>query len=761
MYLLLAAALTLPFGPLAQAETPFADHEKLALRSVTSNLQTVPRYHKLDLTLDLRANYANPFDPEEIAVTAQFTSPQGKTVTVDGFLYQEYVRHLEGRNETLEPTARPVWKVRFAPDTVGVWKYRIAARDRTGTVRLPARTFRVIPSRNPGFIRRSRRNPHVFAFDGEKPYFAVGENMGWGGSRGTYDYEDWLSALGKAGGNWIRVWMNTWNTGLEWMQDIKDKWSTGWYHGLGVYNLANAWKLDKILDLAESHGIYTMLTFGTYGEFTTGGFFGEGQWPHNPYNAANGGPCARPEDFWTNPTARKLYRRRLRYIVARYGYRTGIQAWEFWNEANPPAFWVGEMAQFLKGTGAFQGHILDPYRHLITNTYGNDAIWKIPEVDFTQTHHYGTGDIADHAPVVASDARHFFGYDKPHLMAEFGIDWRDTDRKYDPEGHGVNMHNGMWAAMATGDTGTAMLWWWDNYVHPLHLYAPFTSARRFADTVPWTSRVCKPLAVDPARVLSGPDTFTDLTLPVNSGWGKNNFAEFTITPQGLAGSATLPQYLYSPGKADLRTTPTFHVRFTHPGRFIVRVNEVSTFARIRFLLDGRPVREIALAAAPSSDPNVKPEYEKTEQNKQYGNWVAQYHKDYGIEVPAGEHAITLDNVEGDWASLERITLTGYRSSRYPQMNLYALSNGRQAILWAQNALHNWKNVAEKKPIPAISGAETVVHGLPDGRYRIEWWDTWRGEVTGHQTAVCQGHALPLSLPDIPTDVAAHILPESG
>ena len=62
-----------------------------------------------------------------------------------------------------------------------------------------------------------------------------------------------------------------------------------------------------------------MLCLGTYGEFTTGGFFNEGQWKNNPYNAANGGPCARPEDFWTDAMARRFYRMRLRYLAARYG----------------------------------------------------------------------------------------------------------------------------------------------------------------------------------------------------------------------------------------------------------------------------------------------------------------------------------------------------------------------------------------------------------------------------------------------------------
>src|SRR5205807_5840446 len=69
-------------------------------------------------------------------------------------------------------------------------------------------------------------------------------------------------------------------------------------------------KLDAILDLAQRNGLNIMLCLGTYGEFKEGGYFNEGQWKANPYNSANGGPCVKPEDFWTDATARKLYHRR-------------------------------------------------------------------------------------------------------------------------------------------------------------------------------------------------------------------------------------------------------------------------------------------------------------------------------------------------------------------------------------------------------------------------------------------------------------------
>jgi len=55
-------------------------------------------------------------------------------------------------------------------------------------------------------------------------------------------------------------------------------------------------------------------------------------WKTNPYNELNGGPCAKPNDFFTNAKARAIYQKRLRYFVARYGYSPHLLAWQFFNE---------------------------------------------------------------------------------------------------------------------------------------------------------------------------------------------------------------------------------------------------------------------------------------------------------------------------------------------------------------------------------------------------------------------------------------------
>jgi hypothetical protein len=725
----------------------------------------VAQYDRLELDVDAPLTYANPFDPEEIDVYAQFHRHDGRvggtmTVRVNGFLNQPFARKLVGNSETLTPSGKPQWQVRFAPPQMGAWTYKLYAKTRTGTMDIGNGQVNVTPAHTGGIVRRSMTAPTMFALDNGKPYFPVGENMGWAGNRGTFDFDDWLTSLSKAGGNWIRLWMTEGKCGIEWSgrrrTDLNALDTYAGYQGLGVYNLAEAARVDRILDTAERNGIKVMLCFGTYGEFKTGGYFNEGAWPRNPYNSANGGPCARPEDFWTNPTARKLYRQRLRYLLARYGSHANVFAWEFWNEAEAPVAWVGEMARYIKGTGEFAGTNPDPHHHLVSTTYGSADVWKLPEIDFTMTHNYGEGNMADHAPIINQDARQHTAYNKPHLMAEFGIDWRNPDSKYDPQGLGVNLHNGLWASIASGNAGTAMLWWWDNYVAPKSVYAPFIAARKFADAIPWTQGAWKPLTFDAAKTKDDPETFADLTLSAMSGWGKNAATELTLMPDGKVSGGVTPGFLYSPAKPDLRTVHTLHVHYTRPGRFSLRVTNVSDSAILRIRLDGKTAGEWNLTAHVPDGSPTRPEYVKTVYEPEYKVYLATYDKDYGIAVPAGDHAITLEVTGGDWLGVGHLTLSDYRSSRYPDVNLYGVTTGRTGVVWVQNGWHNWKNLYDNKPIPTVPPSEAVAHGLADGSYAVEWWDTQTGVILKTEQAVSANSSLPLHLPALPSDVAAHI-----
>ncbi|MCY2990969.1 MAG: hypothetical protein NTY19_24300, partial [Planctomycetota bacterium] len=228
---------------------------------------------------DIAATYENPFDPEQIAIDAEVTTPQGTLATVPGFYYVPLRVRTNRKVEQLEVVGPPGFRVRYTPAVAGKHRLVLTAKDRSGTVSSSPLELEAIAGKTPGFVRISKDSPQYFAFDNGQPYFAVGENLCWSGSRSPMaDYAAWIKALGAAGGNWARLWLAYNEKGMEWLPAPTAKPGTGTHLGLGRYALDNAWRLDEVVRLARENGVYLMFCLGTYGEFTDGGYFQEGCW---------------------------------------------------------------------------------------------------------------------------------------------------------------------------------------------------------------------------------------------------------------------------------------------------------------------------------------------------------------------------------------------------------------------------------------------------------------------------------------------------
>ena len=437
-------------------------------RQVAANGARVERYDKFELTVDLDARFDNPFDFAQLALQAVFTAPSGAVHSVDGFYYQPHRR--SGRRTLAD--GRPQWKIRFAPTEPGTWTYSLVATDLVGSTRTPAADFSCLETGRRGFLRSTGR---YLRFDDGSPFFAVGENMGWGNFRDPIgDYADWMDDLAAHGGNYIRTWMASWGFALEW-EDT----------GLGNYGRRQhrAWQLDWVVEGARARGIFIQLVLHNHGQVSTRV---DPQWVDNPYNTANGGPAARPGDFFTDIRARQLVERRLRYIAARWGYATSIMAWELFNEVD----WAddyngrrGDIAQWHADMGRVLKRF-DPNGHLVTTSLGrsrpNADLWARSAMDMTQVHYYELdGDPQQKQWELTGDFRR--AQTKPVMLGEFCFRDLEQARLQDPTG--IYLHNTLWASAFSGALGAAAIWWWDNYVEPQDLYHHFTGLARFMDQV--------------------------------------------------------------------------------------------------------------------------------------------------------------------------------------------------------------------------------------------------------------------------------------
>ncbi|MFN8441662.1 MAG: DUF5060 domain-containing protein [Caldilineaceae bacterium] len=429
----------------------------LALQPLTRTLSLYGRV-EMQIQSDLKVN--NPFDPAQADLWVSFKSPTGKVHRVPAFWYQEF------NTSTVRPVGKPDWRVRFTPDEAGKWQ----AQAEIGKLQSKTVTLTVQSSNAPGFIRINPQNPHYFAFDNGDLYVPIGLNISWATQQGSgvlRDYERWFDRLSANGGNVARVWMADWSFGLEWNDTPLGNYSN---------RLDRAWLLDQVFHMAEERHITIMLTLLHHGPFSTSV---NPEWDQNPYNVALGGMLKSPGEFVTNSEAKELFKRRLRYIAARWGYSTSLFAWEWWNEVELTPIsdktlipWSEEMAKTLAE--------YDPYDHLLTSSYANGrghALWESPEIDFTQQHDYtGSDPIQEFDNVLLSIRR--IAPDKPLLLAEHGLSTGGADSQ-SLETEIIHFHNGIWTAPFLGYAGSAMYWWWDSFVDPQGQWGQYKSLAQF------------------------------------------------------------------------------------------------------------------------------------------------------------------------------------------------------------------------------------------------------------------------------------------
>ena len=704
--------------------------EPLAIRTVTPNLTTVPRFDKLELAVDLGATYDNPFDPDQVALDADFTAPSGKHVSVPGFFLVQMRREVRNGNEIMIPEGNGVWRVRFAPGEVGEWTWAVRLKDRTGQISGGAGSVRCVAGPSHGFLRVSKADPHYLAFDDGTGYFAIGHNLpGYHASRQLA--EEAMRKFAAAGENYNRWWLYSYNLGIEW---------TG---QLGWYKQDAAARMDQALEWGRQLGLYYMMCLDTHQDFRATG------WDRNPFNVKNGGPCANAGEFFTNDQARTYYKKRLRYEVARWGYSPSVLCWEFGNEIEGWADstdaiklpWTREMSDFLNE--------MDPYRHLITTSFwshtGPPEYWALPNIDLVQTHLYTNNDGNVAEPVREMSLKQWREFAKPHIFGEFGIRSGAGTPEKDPAGWGI--HNALWAGLTSFCAGGPMPWWHENYLDPLDLYFHFTALANFSKGLPFGTAPWAPLEAtvefqDKARP---PDTADATIIPV-SRWGKPEDVAFTLQDDGnLADGKRPQQLLQGVGHKDIATPVTFSVSYPKAGQFIMHIGRVSNSGLVRVWLDGQQVAELDL---PCADKLGK----SSVWREQWKLWETTYDQDYPFDIPAGPHQIKIENFGKDWVSVDRYTFTGCVVRRTP----YVLAAGMQtqgvAILWLQNRDSDWYNHTQGRVRP-VDAVTVTLTGLPDGTYAVENWETWKGSVTRTDKLTVRQGKAELHLPGLKTDMA--------
>jgi hypothetical protein len=704
-------------------------------------------WQRLEFRIDNVPVVANPFDPDSIRVDARFSLPSGRSIMAPAFWFQDYQRSMVGGSESLAVSGSSGWRLRFVPSESGVYSLDLTIQTNGHNYATVGTNFFVAPQslERFGYVRVAAGGQYFQTDDG-RALPLIGENVGWPGAPGTYDYDSWFSALQQAGENYARVWMCPWWLGLE-----TDRGS------LNHYRLDRAWQLDYVLHSAEQHGVYLLLCLDFHGMFeTTPDYWGgNNYWPSNPYNVTNGGPCLNQNAFFTNSAAMTIYQKRLRYLTARYGYSPNLLAWQLLNEIdneyaylNPSdvAAWHSIMGSWL--------HTNDPFGHLVSTslTGGSDRpeIWTSPGLDFAAYHSYGEASPASRLAQVAQSF--LLRYKKPVLIDEFGTDWRGWNRTNDPYLRGFRQ--GLWGGALGGSTGTAVSWWWEN-IQSENDYGDYAALKAvLANTGwaagSWTNIGFKTSGPPPPTVgspLAGGTPF-NVTLAPNGNWGGMPSGRLGVanSDAGAYSAAALNSFVHGAWHADLKVPFQLSVCLTNNARLVMHLNSVSDGAIMVVRANGSELFRTNL-------PNLDGTYAVNEE----------YNMDISVALSPGRRLIEITNAGGDWFYLDSVRLeqavpATYSPDWQPSCESIGLLGKHEALLYVVAPAASFPAGATNISLPTQHGQTIVLTNWLGGTFRADWYDPGTAAYLGSTNAIAANGALVMSLPDFDSDVAGILYP---
>ncbi|MHC4144317.1 MAG: DUF5060 domain-containing protein [Planctomycetota bacterium] len=470
LFLVCLWVICLGMGAVAAGKPP-------SVLSVRADSGQVGLYEKSELRVDLDATFSNPFDPEEIDVTAEFTAPSGRKWVIWGFYNPSYWTSL--------------WMVRFSPTEKGSWRYVVTVTDSEGTASSRVGRFTAVDSPHHGFVRIAPNGRYLRHDDGASFY---GVGLWYNDSYESFDAgritEVGLDNLKKRGANFISFFP----TPLETMGS-----------GLGRYDQNRCGRMDQLFDWCEQRDIYISwnIWFHSYISMAVWGG-GNARYRNNPYKLVSSA-----EDFFASAEGWKYQQKLYRYMIARWGYSRALFLWFVVDEINGTEGWTKGGPEIAEQWSAkmdeyFNRH--DPYGRPTTGTQsggigqwwpGGYRIFDIAarEIYEAQGHPMPkSGKLGpdDDSPIQSSYRNYatqmqklWDGFDKPAMIGECG--WDHTYHEPGMPGYLAMYHNAIWVSLVNGACATPFWWSYSDWINDsvvtnqMLYFSQFVSKIDFAD----------------------------------------------------------------------------------------------------------------------------------------------------------------------------------------------------------------------------------------------------------------------------------------
>lgn len=539
---------------------------------------SVGLYDKFEARLVIKANFVNPFDPEDIDIMATFVSPSGKKWRIPGF-YQY--------------TFGTMWKLRFSPNETGNWTYTVHIRDRRGESTSTQFALKAIPSKFKGPVRISD-NKRYLEYSNGAPFYGVGL---WYNGKVTGEN---LDDLKNKGVNFISNFI----TPIETMGS-----------GMGRYDQDICGRIDDLFALCEEREILISLNLWFHSflsETVWGGL--NVRWHTNPYQQVTSS-----REFYRSTAAWKYQEKLYRYFIARWGYSRSLAIWFLIDEINGTDGWVsGDSVQAGRWTKNVHDFFKenDPYNHPTTATRSGGlkeffhdgyqatdiAAREIYEAQGYPINRAGTIDSAVVHPLKNSYLNYanqiktiWDGYKKPVIIGETG--WDHTFYEPGMPGYIAAHHNALWVSLATGAAMTPFWWAYSSKMNDVIASRQLLWIRNFTDNIPF-SRMTNPVRV-PVKA-SGAEGFAMQGGSVIFGWvvsAESDVAGERISvAAGRSGKYKMRLYHTWRGefiKEEELSTTTDDVTFTVPSLHIKQGHANYVGQDVAFILEY--VKEIPVA----------------------------------------------------------------------------------------------------------------------------------------------------------------------
>ncbi len=593
-------------------------------------------------TLDVRFS-GNPWDPEENDVRVRFRGPNGAS--------EERHAFYDGSR----------WRVRLVAKAPGEYRGEVWRNGKKAEA--PIVTLRLERSLPKGFVRRG--GPWGFLHDDGSLYWPIGFNLGWQ-SPGLPDMTETLEEMGRNGLNWSRIWACHWDGKNPWWpNDPSVKLPSGEFWPKAL----DRW--DQLVSAAEEAGVRFQMVLFHHGQWSTRT---NPNWNENPWSKANGGFLDRPNDFFTDPEAKRRAKAWLRYAVARYGHSPAVLSWELFNEVEwvdaivdgqreEVGRWMDEMSEYIRS--------IDPYRHLVTTSSHMDLpIYR--KADYYQPHGYPPSVSAMVLSAVQPG-------DKPLFFGEVGPGDLGGDRLTQVDA----VRGGIWSALFARHAGAGQYWTWD-HVYRDRLMPEF---RRAAEILR-SSGILGQTGLSPLKPDLGAGQGGDLALRPGAGWEPTRQFDFVL-PRQAADVGRFSSYFQGRAHPEMRREPV-RLRFEaqNPGEVRIRTIGLSNSGGdLTVMVNGRVAAQRA----------YRRRADLTEE------LVARF--------PSGSVEVVLDNDGPDWVQIGSIVITGIAE----RASAMGIGNQRLALLRVQRNDEDSAKLRLHLPrIVAGEEAEVEVHNLDSG-----------------------------------------------